>query len=445
MNHSRSKVIWQEGMFLSPQHFQQQERYLENFCQSLCSLHQSGVAGFSTLSIDAEQLMVGKLFVRQASGLFPDGTPFTLQDDLIRDIHHVAAGTLVYLALPLFHSARVDVTFDEQPAKSTRYSGFYSTINDTVNTENDSVKVALCHLNPCLLLENESIDDYAALPLARIQELNTNGELILDRSFIPRCLDYRVSRYLYEQVQNVRVLMQQRAEQLAQQIGVDVELKSFQTLQLTYMWLQTLNRYGASLKQIEHQAGVSAAQLYRVLVTMAADLSTFSTTSAPDFAVFDEQSIFHSFAPVLSSLHLNLRQASQEKVVALAWDARLFKRRRLLRCQINDRTLFTEGRFILAVSSGIGIQTIQASFLTAAKLCGQQRIAERVRNALSTVTLNPLPGAPIELRSKASTAYFDIDTSDPLWQDMVRTCDVLALHIDKQMPEDTHVDLFVIR
>jgi len=27
------KVVWTEGMFLRPQHFQQQERYLESFTQ----------------------------------------------------------------------------------------------------------------------------------------------------------------------------------------------------------------------------------------------------------------------------------------------------------------------------------------------------------------------------------------------------------------------------
>jgi len=32
-----NKVIWSEGMFIRPQHFQQQIRYIENFVEGRCS------------------------------------------------------------------------------------------------------------------------------------------------------------------------------------------------------------------------------------------------------------------------------------------------------------------------------------------------------------------------------------------------------------------------
>ena len=287
--------------------------------------------------------------------------------------------------------------------------------------------------------------NYTALAIARIQEFRSDGELVLDSSFIPRCLDYRVSRYLQEQVQNIQALMQQRASMIAAQIGVEGEQKSFQTMQLAYMWLQALNRYGAELKQIEQQRNITAGDLYRRLAVMAADLATFTTTLAPDFPIFDEQKIYASFAPVISCLLLNLRQASSEKVVTLHWDRSLFKLRRLLRTQVEDRTLFNDGRFILAVSCSLGPTETRTTFISAAKFCGHNRIAERVHNALSAVQLNTLATAPTELRPKANTVYFEIDTSDSLWLEMVKTRDLLALHIDEQMPDDTSIECYVIR
>ena len=278
-----------------------------------------------------------------------------------------------------------------------------------------------------------------------MQEFRSDGELVLDSSFIPRCLDYRVSRYLQEQVQNIQALMQQRASLIAAQVGVEGEQKSFQTMQLAYMWLQALNRYGAELKQIEQQRNITAGDLYRRLAVMAADLATFTTTLAPDFPIFDEHNIYASFAPVISCLLLNLRQASSEKVVTLHWDRSLFKLRRLLRTQVEDRTLFNDGRFILAVSCSLGPSETRTTFISAAKFCGHNRIAERVRNALSAVQLNTLATAPIELRPKANTVYFEIDTSDSLWLEMVKTRDLLALHIDEQMPDDTSIECYVIR
>ncbi|UYM14862.1 type VI secretion system baseplate subunit TssK [Endozoicomonas euniceicola] len=445
MNHTFDKVVWQEGMFLSPQHFQQQERYLEHHSRQLLSIQNPGQAGFISLRIDTEQLKAGKLFLREACGLFPDGTPFELTDNLIRDIDSANAGATVYLALPLLRSAQVDTATAEHLSSAIRHKSFDRTIRDSTNHDNDTVELELCLLNPSLMLDGEPLDDYTTLAVARIQEFNSDSEILLDSTFIPRCMDYRVSRYLVEQVQNMQALMQQRAALIAAQIGVEGELKSFQTMQIAYMWLQALNRYGAWLKQIEHQTGVSAAQLYHDLVMMAADLSTFTTTLAPDFPVFDENNIYASFAPVISCLLLNLRQASKEKVVTVSWDKSLYKRRRLLRCEFEDRTLFNDGRFILAVSSGLGSEVTRSTFVSAAKLCGHNRIAERVRNALSAVPLTPMATAPLELRIQPNTVYFEIDTGDALWQEMIRTRDKLALHVDEQMPEDTTIECFVIR
>ena len=445
MDHSHDKVVWLEGMFLSPQHFQQQERYIERFSQRLFRLLADCQAGFTSLLIDTEQLKAGKIFIRKASGLFTDGTPFDLSFNICRNIDSSHAGAIVYLAIPLTRGGQADTATKEHISGSIRFQSFERLVRDSANNENDPVNLELADLNPSLLLEGEPLDDYTSLAVARIQEFRSDGELVLDSSFIPRCLNYRVSRYLQEQVQNIQALMQQRASLIAAQIGVEGEQKSFQTMQIAYMWLQALNRYGAELKQLEQQRNMTAGDLYRRLAVIAADLATFTTTLAPDFPVFDEQNIYASFAPVISCLLLNLRQASSEKVVTLHWDRSLFKLRRLLRTQVEDRTLFNDGRFILAVSCSLGPTETRSAFISAAKFCGHNRIAERVRNALSAVSLNPLATAPIELKPKANTVYFEIDTSNDLWLELVKTRDLLALHIDEQMPDDTNIECYVIR
>ena len=445
MDHSHDRTVWLEGMFLSPQHFQQQERYFERFSRQVYSFLAPGLSGFTALRIDSEQLKAGKVFIREARGIFPDGTPFELVHHLCRNIEKSTPGDNIYLALPLVKSGGVDTAPSKNINQSVRNISYEHLVRDSANTENDPVQLELSRLNPCLLIDGEDLDDYTTLAIARVQEYRPDGELILDNAFIPRCMDYRVSRYLQEQVQNLQAMMQQRASAIAAQIGVEGEQKSFQTMQIAYMWLQALNRYAAWLRLIEQQANVSAATLYHYLTCMAADLATFTTTLAPEFPHFDEREIFSSFAPVIANLRLNLRQASKDKVITLTWDDRLFKLRRLLRARVEDRTLFNDGRFILAVSSSLGSNQTRNTFTSAAKLCGQNRIAERVRNALSAVPVTALAVPPIELRAKTNTIYFEIDTSDELWQEMVNTRDILALHIDEQMPDDTSILCYVIR
>ncbi|MRI33754.1 type VI secretion system baseplate subunit TssK [Endozoicomonas sp. OPT23] len=445
MNNNHDRVVWSEGMFLSPQHFQQQERFFELYCRRRVALaHPDGI-GFQRLIVDQDQLKSGKIYLREACGIFPDGTPFILDQDLCRNIEGVEAGASIYLVLPLSRAGAIDTAPRENVARSVRYASFRRQTFDSNDEGNDPVDLQLSRLNFSLMYDGESLDNFTFLRLARIHEIRTDGELLLDRSFIPLCSDYKVSHYLEEQVQSLQSLVGQRAEMLASQVGVDVGQKSFQVMQITYMWLQALNRYGAQLKLINEQRNLSAEGLYQFLVVMAAELATFTRSRAPVFAAFEQNSIYSSFAPVIASLMQCLRHASREKVFTLVWDKRLFERRRLLRARIEDRTLFSDSRFVLSVSSSLGRDRTAEVFPLSGKLCGHNRIAERVRNALSGVKLRLLATSPLELKAKGNSCYFEVDNKDELWQEMIRTGDMLALHIDEQMPEDVQIDCYVIR
>ena len=71
------KVVWSEGMFLRPQHFQQQERYLEFFSHARALSAEPYFWGFRELLLDLEALALGKIALIKAVGVFPDGTPFS--------------------------------------------------------------------------------------------------------------------------------------------------------------------------------------------------------------------------------------------------------------------------------------------------------------------------------------------------------------------------------
>ena len=48
----RNKVIWSEGQFLLPQHFQQQERYFEHYVEARTRTLQTASWGFEDLEIE---------------------------------------------------------------------------------------------------------------------------------------------------------------------------------------------------------------------------------------------------------------------------------------------------------------------------------------------------------------------------------------------------------
>jgi type VI secretion system protein ImpJ len=70
------KVVWSEGMFLKPQHFQQQDRHFERLLEGRTRPLASHAWGFSEIELDNAALALGKIQLTTARGILPDGTPF---------------------------------------------------------------------------------------------------------------------------------------------------------------------------------------------------------------------------------------------------------------------------------------------------------------------------------------------------------------------------------
>ena len=76
-----NRVIWSEGLFLQPQHFQQQDRYFERYVETRCQALIPHSWGFTEIELERDFLSIGKFGLRRATGVFPDGTPFRMPDD----------------------------------------------------------------------------------------------------------------------------------------------------------------------------------------------------------------------------------------------------------------------------------------------------------------------------------------------------------------------------
>src|SRR5437868_10344215 len=98
------KVVWTEGLFLCPQHFQQQERYLEQFAHRRAASSGEFFWGFHRLELDTDALCLGRLALKSAAGILRDGTPFDapgcdrLPEPLV--VEGGQGGRLIYLAVP---------------------------------------------------------------------------------------------------------------------------------------------------------------------------------------------------------------------------------------------------------------------------------------------------------------------------------------------------------
>src|SRR5271154_2102619 len=67
-----SRVVWSEGMYLGPHHFQAQNRYFEDSVHSATTSLWFQPLGFAGYLLDDEALRNGTLSLVHARGLFPD-------------------------------------------------------------------------------------------------------------------------------------------------------------------------------------------------------------------------------------------------------------------------------------------------------------------------------------------------------------------------------------
>ena len=187
-----NKIVWSEGMFLRAQHFQQFDRYVEALVDARTNALCAYGWGVTELDIDRDLLGTGKLALRGARGVLPDGTPFHLPEQAplptpIEPAESVRNCT-VYLALPLRSPGRADVALPPHEKAVTRYAATPFEATDAVAGSNGIAQLQVGQLRLRLMLGSEDRSGYAYVGVARIVEVLAGRGIVLDRHYIPPSL-----------------------------------------------------------------------------------------------------------------------------------------------------------------------------------------------------------------------------------------------------------------
>src|SRR5579862_4557502 len=75
-----SKIVWAEGMYLAPHHFQAQSRYFEESVHFATASLWKDAYGFGDFQLDADALRSGTVALLQARGIFEDGLTFDIPE-----------------------------------------------------------------------------------------------------------------------------------------------------------------------------------------------------------------------------------------------------------------------------------------------------------------------------------------------------------------------------
>jgi type VI secretion system protein ImpJ len=429
-----SKILWFEGMFLSPQHFQQQERYLERFVESKCSAYGAYGWGLQEFELDQELLKLGKLGVVHSKGVFPDGTPYSFPNieeaPPVKDVPENIHNEIVYLGIPVKRPGALDVPSEPGHQGLARYYSHEHEIRDvsTENGENMSLEVGKLRIR--LLLESEDRSGYACIGTIKISESREDKNVILDEQYIPTCIDTNVSNKLSSFLSELVGLLHHRAEAIAGRLA---DVNRGGTAEVAdYMMLQLINRIEPLCLHLSQMKSLHPIELYKELVQMVGELSTFVTNQKrpPMITPYLHDELQATFLPTMDALRGGLSMVYEQTAVTL----NLVEKKYGIRvAQISDRSLIGNAMFVLAARADVKDASLQTALVAQLKIASVEKIRQLVNAGIPGIPIKALPVAPRQIPFHSGYTYFELDRQSPLWKELQKSGGI-AMHVGGDFP-----------
>lgn len=433
-----SRVVWSEGMYLGPQHFQTQSRYFEDSIRFAIEHAWFEPWGLTFYSLDGHAIENGTVSLLNARGVFEDGLVFDMPEcdpaPLERDIKDlfspVAESLMVFLAVPRRQNGRQNCDL-EGISESVRYHSVERAVRD-INNGTDEKKVRLGQKNIRIVTENEPHDHLETIPLARVKR-DGAGHLKYDPSFIPPCTKLTASTRLTELLNQLieileekrGILMVPRGKRGKFQAGnsqLDVE---------NYWFLHSINNGLAVLRHLFAAKRGHPEELFRELSRLAGALRTFSLeTETIDLPIYDHRQLDQCFQIVIAQIrqHLENWVPSNALAIELKQTSRNF-----FVGDVNDNRCFGRSRWVLALASSAGEAAVMTKSTYLVKVCSAVFVGELVKRAMPGLQLVHMSPPPASLVPKVDMEYFTISKSGPCWDHMQQSRQV-GVYIPDELP-----------
>jgi type VI secretion system protein ImpJ len=438
-----NKVVWSEGLFLQPQHFQQQDRYLERFVEGRCAALIPYSWGFTEVELERDLLKIGKVALRRAAGVFPDGTPFRMPEDeptpVPLEIGTQVRDQTLFLGVPLRRADAPDMARAEGDTL-LRYDVRESEVRNVASASSEPAVVELGALRTRFLLSSDLTQSYACLPLAHITEARADKTVVLDDRFMPTVLRAGAAAPLAAFMTEIVGLLQQRGEALAGRVTASGRAGAAEIAD--FLMLQAINRWEPLFAHCAESGAMHPEALYRLYVAAAGELATFTAASKrrPALPSYQHDRLRQSFEPVMAALRASLSAVLEQSAVPIPVEPRRFG---VYVAVPPDRSLYTTAGFVLAVRADTPVEELRRRFPSQLRIGPVEQIQELMRLALPGLPVSPLPVAPRQIPYHAGFVYFEMDQSHELWNEL-KGSGGIALQVSGDVP-GLAMELWAIR
>ena len=435
-----SKVVWSEGMYLGPHHFQAQNRYFEesiHFATARLWKHASGLAG---CELDADALRNGMVSLLHAHGIFEDGLAFDIPEcdpapaplSIADQFHPTADHVTVSLAVPRWFADRQNCKLEPVPNGNSRYTGAVEMLHDE-NTGRDEKPVQVGRKNLRLVLDTDSSDDVLTLPLARVMRDGT-GHFVFDPTFVPSLLRISASERLTSMLQRLVEILEEKSAVVSQeqrQPGAKFQA-GMSARQVSQFWfLHAINSSLTPLKHLLLTKHGHPEELFCEMSRFAGALCTFGLDTHPrSLPAYNHRDPGPGFDALEDHIrrHLEIVVPSSTVVVPLVQGERYF-----YSGEVRDQRCMGPSRWILSIYSPLGEADLIAKTLQFVKVCSVKFVPELVKRALPGLTLTHMQVPPSAVSAKVDHQYFVINRTGPCWEHIMQTR-AIGVYVPGELP-----------
>ena len=453
MNHLK-RVVWWKGMFLTPQHFQMQDRFVEDTQQFRFQASHYANWGVTDIAIDEPALANGTFALRQCRGILPDGVAFSIPDvddppagrDLQEFFVPGAPHVDVYLALPEQRPQGKNYTqmaeaASGQPAPdNTRYAMTERAVQDEVDGVEEQV-LQIARKNFRLLLGDQNRDGYSTLRVAQVVR-DEKGQYALRHSFVAPTLNLASSDCLMSLLRRQLELLVSKRNSIGnmrRQRGHDLaEFTASESA--NFFLLHTVNLFAPALEHYWSVRRGHPEPLYLMLLQLAGALATFSLDpAAHDLPPYDHNNLGTCFSALDEKIRLLLETIIPTKCVSIPL-------RRVETCiwsgTVTDEKYFKDSQFFLGVGATMGIDELIKKTPQLIKFAPRDEIQNLIRLALPGITLRHAAAPPAGLVTHLNTQYFALSQAGRLWESVVRSR-AISLYVPSEISE-AKLELLVV-
>ncbi|WP_322009536.1 type VI secretion system baseplate subunit TssK [Paraburkholderia sp. J12] len=442
------KPLWQDGLILTPQHFQQQDRWTGFALQQLAGASIAEPWGMLGVAVDEEALATGRIRLEQLKGRFPDGTPFdtTVADALppARDLGEVSAGrqsvvVLAALALPDANGSncRLDETSIARPRRSYREFAKVTDLNGT-----NAVEIAAERHAIRLLFDFEPHADDTVCAIARLTRA-TNGQFQVDRRFVPPCLTLAAHPLHIERINRLADILQAKSLALGARRSERIEkVAEYGVADVQLFWLlHCIHSAWPQLRLYASHPGRPPEHLYTTLAQLASALMTFSTgAQLPDIPGYDHARADEVFAKLEATIRELLDAIIPSRVVSIGltrkgpttWTGQF----------LDERIVESAADWYLSVNAPMPAFELVDQFPRLCKIGAPDDVEYIVNSALPGIPLKAVQRVPAAIPVRLDNQYFALESTSTAHAKMLaaRACQI---YLPASLPDAT-LELYAV-